>query len=299
MVLARSHLVAALTWEIEESQGSSREPAWSQFLSAKPPVRSTATKVRAQQLMWVEYAHNSLTSSSTGLSPFQCAYGFQPPLFPALEKEVTCPSVKAFIRRCRRVWNQARRALLLAGKQSAIAANRCRSTAPAYQVGQRVWLSTRELPLRVESRKLAPRFIGPFEIVQIVNPVAVRLRLPKTMKIHPIFHVSQVKLVRESPLCPVGPAPPVPLVIDGDLAYTVHKILQSRRRGRGIQYLVDWEGYGLEERSWVPASFILAPQLIREIHREHPDQPSTASQGATRASPSRTSRRSAGAHPNW
>ena len=45
----------------------------------------------AQHLVWVEYAHNTLTSSASGLSPFQCAYGFQPPLFPALEKEASCP----------------------------------------------------------------------------------------------------------------------------------------------------------------------------------------------------------------
>lgn len=39
--------------------------------------------------------HNSLTSSTTGLSPFQCAYGFQPPLFPVQEREVIVPSVQA------------------------------------------------------------------------------------------------------------------------------------------------------------------------------------------------------------
>ena len=41
----------------------------------------------SKQLLWVEYSHNTLTSSATGLSPFQCIYGYQPPVFPTLERE--------------------------------------------------------------------------------------------------------------------------------------------------------------------------------------------------------------------
>lgn len=39
-------------------------------------------------LLWVECAHNSLPCVSIGFSPFECVYGNQPPLFPALEREV-------------------------------------------------------------------------------------------------------------------------------------------------------------------------------------------------------------------
>ncbi len=117
----------------------------------------------------------------------------------------------------------------------------------------------------MESRKLSQKFVGPFKIARRVNPVTYRLTLPRSLKINPTFHVSLLKPVLCSPFVAPGKAPPPPRVIGGRPAFTVHRILDVRQVRGSRQYLVDWEVYGPEERSWVPARDILDPELIREF----------------------------------
>jgi len=42
--------------------------------------------------------------------------------------------------------------------------------------------------------KLSPRYIGPYEIIEKLNPVAYKLNLPSELEhVHNVFHISQLR----------------------------------------------------------------------------------------------------------
>lgn len=162
---------------------------------------------------------------------------------------MSVPSIQEHLHRGVKVWKTGSGKRTTARNQ--LLADRHQTLAPNYQPGQKVWLSSKDLPIRSDSRKLCPRYIGPYKIDKIINPSAVRLKLPPSLKIHPVFHVSLLKLVESSPLSPPAAFPLPSLLIDDQPAFAVRRLLDVRCRGRGFQYLVDWEGYRPEDRSWV------------------------------------------------
>lgn len=218
-------------------------------------------------LGWAEYAQISLHQPSMGLTPFQCILGYQPPLFPWSGEPSDVPAVDYWFQESKRVWDEAHHHLQRAVRRQKMTADLRIVTAPTHQPGQKVWLSTWDIMLRLPCRKLSARFVGHF-IVEQINPVTYKLQLPPQYKIHPTFHVSLLKPFH-SPVS-IEPdqteEPPVPLLLEEGSIYNVKEILESWWRGGRLEYLVDWEGFGPEERSWVPTDDILDPALLEGFH---------------------------------
>ncbi|KAI2655942.1 Transposon Tf2-8 polyprotein [Labeo rohita] len=199
-------------------------------------------------LPWAEYAQNSLRQDTTGLTPFQCVLGYQPPLFPWTEEPSNVPAVDHWFRESERVWDSAHHHLQRAVRRHKFFADSRRRTAPLYQPGDLVWLSTRDLRLRLPCRKLSPRYIGPFRILRQINNTSRELRLD------PLLRRSWT-----NPLCS-----PSERSWTHGVEEAAWNILST---GRGA---AQRRGHGC----------FLDPLLLLEFHRSHPDRPALAAAAA-------------------
>lgn len=102
-------------------------------------------------------------------------------------------------------------------------------------------------------RKLAPKFFGPFQILQKVRSVAYKRDLPSTSGVHPVFHVSCLKAKVGQFVTPIPTLPPVDA--QGHITPEPKAILQQRqcqlrRYKTATEVLVHWEGSSPADATW-------------------------------------------------
>ena len=72
-------------------------------------------------------------------------------------------------------------------------ADRGRKKSKVWKKGDRVMLSTKDLVFKKRlAKKLVDRYIGPYNIEEVISTNAVKLQLPTLMRIHLVINVSQI-----------------------------------------------------------------------------------------------------------
>ena len=104
--------------------------------------------------------------------------------------------------------------------------------------------------------KLAPRFLGPFEVIALVGKVAYRLGLPEGAGIHPVFHISLLRKVVGNNL----PVIQIPPTIAPDLSYVLQLeevlgLRNSHTDEGALEVLIPWENGLRIHATWALTSY--------------------------------------------
>ncbi|XP_073061881.1 uncharacterized protein [Primulina eburnea] len=126
-----------------------------------------------------------------------------------------------------------------------------------FQQGDRVFLKV--FPFRgtvrfVMKGKLAPRYVGPYEILQRIGALAYRLALPPSLLgIHDVFHVSMLRKYEPDPSRVLDISE---VQLDPDVSYVERPVCILDRFERELRsnlipmVKVQWEHRGIEKTTW-------------------------------------------------
>ena len=220
-----------------------------------------------EQLDLAEFAINGSESQATGFTPFYANYAREPRVPATLTKPtMDVPAAEDFADAMFATITHTRDAMERAKRKYERENPGRRRAAEAYKPGDKVLLSTKNLQLKVRSRKLLRKYVGPLEVMQSPkedgNPNVVYLKVPKTLKIQQPINVKDIKryVSRDDDLGGEQDEMPEPIVVDGEDRYEVEAVVAERLQGRRRQVLVKWRGVDLLSASWEPIENI--PQMF-------------------------------------
>ena len=199
------------------------------------------------------------------MSPFQALYGRPPPtIVPYQSGSSKVAVVDSLLLDRDALLKTLRDNLTRAQNRMRDVANRKRRD-DEFQVGDKVLLKLQPYRqgsvTRPKSAKLAPRYYGPFLVVECIGKVAYQLDLPPGAKIHNVFHISLLRWFVEGADTIKTATWPSELV-DHQPLVAPAAILNKRRvlnNGRIVdEWLIEWNDSSSNAATWEPAALIRA-----------------------------------------
>lgn len=144
----------------------------------------------------IEFLMNSASSQTTGYALSILNYGHMPQSM-IWNKDNKFPSVRKFAQQMNDAVLTAHDSIIAARvKQTCLANNQCKEV--PFVIGDFVYLSTKNLTLpKGHARKLAPKFVGPYKIMDDYKNDTFQLNLPPELKrrgVHPTFHSNLLRV---------------------------------------------------------------------------------------------------------
>lgn len=220
-------------------------------------------------LPMAQLALNNHYTDTTGTSPFYANFGKDPNLFMEPRPNPEANAAMVATTNLRDLHSACREGILIAQKKTSEYLRSKRKNAPQLKEGDKVYLLTKNLKTKRQTKKLDHVKVGPFMISEVRGPQNYRLKLPKDARIHPVFHISVLE--------PADPETPLQTTFDfqpeEDDIFEVEKIVERRNPG---MFLVKWKGYPESENTWEPARNLVGCwKLVREFFST-PDEKTTA-----------------------
>ena len=177
-------------------------------------------------------------------------------------------SATKFVERMKKVQEEAAAALKKTQEEMKRYADRGRKESEVWKKGDQVLLSTKDLVFKERpSKKLTERYVGPYTVEEVVSSNAVKLRLPSSMRIHPVVNVSRIVRYKKQ-IKGQKKEEGKPVEVEGVEEWEVEKIL-NKKKIRGVdKYLIRWKGFTAEGDTWEKKENLKnAEELIEEFER--------------------------------
>ena len=236
-----------------------------------------------KNLAMAELCYNSRFHSSIRMSPFCANFGYEPVLDGSTELlPESPPTVQDYVTTIQDNIAIISEELKISNETSKHFADQKRRF-EEYQIGDYVYLSKQNIKTTRPCIKLDWKRLGPYRILQKINPVAYKLQLPSSMsRIHNVFHISLLSRHKVSDLPNRKRYLPPPVHIDetGDF-YEVEDILDVKIIHGKYQFLISWKGYPDSSNSWEPEENLMnCRELVEDFKERFKKRMETTARGA-------------------
>jgi hypothetical protein len=240
------------------------------------------------QTNWVEllpvaqFAYNSSKNATTGMTPFFANRGREPTIdrLP-IEIQQQSHDGRLSAERMKDLHKILQMDIEFMNSRAKAYYDERHQEAPPFRRGEKVFLLRRNIKTKRPCDKLDHKKLGPFEIEEKLGPLNFKLKLPKNMRMHPIFHVSLLEKAPQN-------AKRQRMEIEGEEEWEVEQILDQGQIDGQEKYLVKWKGYPPTESTWEPIEHLRNAQAaLGDFRRAKQQNPSAG----TRPTP-RTTRHS-------